>query len=62
MSDKDKPNNNDTSREYRESEPIPSSRRDHDDLHKSLDESREIRNSMPPPPNPNRGGGQKDNE
>lgn len=46
-------NNND-------SEPTPLSRRDYEQFREAYDSVHEVKNSMPPPPNPNRGGGQKD--
>lgn len=56
----DKQNNGNGSGNTRDNEPVPLNRQDYGDLNKSLGEQPEVRNSMPPPPNPNRGGGQKD--
>lgn len=41
-------------------EPLPLSRRDYEHFREAYDSVNEVKNSMPPPPNPNRGGGQED--
>ena len=53
-------NNGNTPRPNDESEPVPLSRRDYEGFSEANDSAIEVKNSMPAPPNPNRGEGQKE--
>lgn len=60
MSDRNNWNNGNPNRKNDESEPVPLSRRDYESFGETYDSAIEVKNSMPPPPNPNRGEGQKE--
>jgi hypothetical protein len=60
MSHRSNSNNGNTNRQNDESEPTPLSRRDYEVFRDSFDSAIEVKNSMPAPPNPNRGEDPKD--